>query len=290
MTITTAIVVEGGAMRGIFSAGALDVFLENGLVDFDLAIGASAGACNLASFLSKQHKRNFRCYTNIMARPQLFSVTRALRGGHFMDLDWLWDQLAIEEPLDQEAIERNRTRLVSVATSAANGKPLYLTHRAPNIHDELKAGCALPLFYRGSIRVGEHEVVDGGLTDPIPVEEAYRRGARRLVVVRSRPADFVKRDSLFSQLLPALSAVSPAVARAMRSTARRYQEAVRFIASPPSDAEILHLAPPRPLMSSRTTQDRARLEADYELGCSVARESLSRVTRFFSQHVNDGIA
>lgn len=278
MSIKTAIVVEGGAMRGIFSAGVLDVLLENGLVDFDLAVGTSAGACNLASFLAKQHKRNFRIYTHVMARPQMFSVLRALRGGHFMDLDWLWERLAVEEPLDQDAIERNSTQLVSVATGFKSGAPLYFTHRAPNIHDELKAGCALPVLYRGPVRVQEQEVVDGGLTDPIPAEEAYRRGAKRLLVIRSRPAEFVKRENRFSRLVPALLAVNPPIAQAIRSTPLRYQQAVRFILSPPSDVKILHLAPPRPLKSNRTTQNRSRLQADYELGRSVAREFIPGIS------------
>lgn len=269
-------------MRGIFSAGVLDVLLEEGLVDFDLAIGTSAGACNLASFLAKQHKRNFRCYTEIMARPQLFSVVRALGGGHFMDLDWLWDQLRVEMPLDQEAIERNRTQFVSVATCARSGDSVYLSHRAPNIHDELKAGCALPIFYRGPIRVGDLEVVDGGLTDPIPVEEAYRRGARRICVIRSRPADFIKRTDLLSIILPTLLPVGPVLSRVMRNTALRYRQTVSFLLSPPPDAEILHLAPPHPLRSSRTTQDRFRLLSDYKLGCSVARLFLGQIAKLLA--------
>jgi predicted patatin/cPLA2 family phospholipase len=217
-----------------------------------------------------------------MARPQMFRVLRALRGGNFMNLDWLWERISVEEPLDQEVMERNRTKLVSVATDFKSGHPLYFTHRAPNIHDELKAGCALPILYRGPVRVQEHDVVDGGLTDPIPAEEARRQGAKRLLVIRSRPAEFVKREHLFLRLLPALLPVNPIIAQAMRSTPLRYQQAVRFIIARPSGLEILHLAPPRPLKSSRTTQNRARLEADYELGRNVAREFLPRISELLS--------
>lgn len=277
MTIRTAIVVEGGAMRGIFSAGILDVLLEQGVTDFDLAIGTSAGACNLASFLAKQYKRNYRCYTDVMTRPQFFSLLRATRGGHYMDLDWLWERLAVEIPLDQESIERNRTQLVSVATCAKSGKTLYLTHRAPHIHDELKAGCALPILYRGPVQVREFEVVDGGLTDPIPVEEAYRRGARRLLVIRTRPSGFVKQDNVVSSILPVILPVKSVLVQAMRSIASNYQRAVRFLLSPPSDAEIVHIAPPRTLQSKRTTQELSSLQADYALGREVAQRSLQRI-------------
>jgi predicted patatin/cPLA2 family phospholipase len=277
VTINTAIVVEGGAMRGIFSAGVLDGLLELGLTDFDLAIGTSAGACNLASFVAQQHGRNLRCYVNIMARRQLFSLRRAIRGGHYMDLDWLWDAFAAEDPLDEAAIERARTELVSVATCARRGEPVYVTARGSQIHADLKAGCALPFLYRGPVPLGEAHVVDGGLVDPIPAQEAYRRGARRLLVVRSRPSAVVKRNNALTKPLSALLYRTPAVARASVDTARRYQEAVAFVQTPPRDAHILELAPTAPLKTRRTTQDVACLRADYELGRELALSEAGRL-------------
>jgi predicted patatin/cPLA2 family phospholipase len=267
----TAIVVEGGAMRGIFAAGVLDGFLDLGLTDFDLAIGTSAGACNLASFLAGQRERNLRCYVNIMARPGLFSLRRALRGGHYMDLDALWDAFAREEPLDEQAIVASRTQLVAVNTCARTAQPIYLTAEQPNIHDFLKAGCALPLLYRGPVSIRGESVVDGGLVDPIPAREAYRRGARRLLVIRSRPSHVVKHKSpLDAVLARLLFRDGPAVARAARETPRRYQEAVAFLRSPPADAQILEIAPALPLSTSRTSQNIDKLRKDYALGLELS--------------------
>lgn len=277
MTIRTAIVVEGGAMRGVFAAGVLDGLLELGIADFDLAIGTSAGACNLASFVAGQHGRNLRCYVNIMARRQLFSVRRALRGGHYMDLDWLWDAFATEDPLDEAAVARARTQLVSVATCAKTGEPVYLTARAPRIHADLKAGCALPFLYRGPVVLEDRHVVDGGLVDPIPAQEAYRRGARRMIVIRSRPSTAVKKNSAFTRPVAALLMRTPAVARASLHTARRYQQAVSFVHAPPADAQVLELAPPTPLQTRRTTQDVSCLRADYALGQQLAHRSHERL-------------
>lgn len=271
MKVRTAIVVEGGAMRGVFSAGVLDGMLALGLDDFDLAIGASAGACNLASFLARQHQRSLRCYVNIMSRPGLFSLRRALRGGHYMDLDELWDAFAREEPLDESTIAARGTPLISVHTCARTAQPLYLTAQAPGIHEFLKAGCALPILYRGPVRVGEDAVVDGSVADPIPVQEAHRRGARRIVVIRSRPAHAIKRDGPADALAAALLRAQPAVAGALRQTARRYREAVSFLHTPPADTKIVHIAPPRPLASGRTTQDIGALRRDYALGLSLAQ-------------------
>jgi predicted patatin/cPLA2 family phospholipase len=282
MTIRTAIVVEGGAMRGIFSAGVLDGLLDLGLPPFDLAIGTSAGACNLASFVAGQHGRNLRCYTNIMARSELFSVRRALRGGHYMDLDWLWDQFAAEEPLDEAAIERAHTQLVSVATCARTGSPVYLTASGSRIHHDLKAGCALPLLYRGPVALGDTHVIDGGLVDPIPAQEAHRRGARRLLVIRSRPSATVKRNHALSKPLSALLFRSPIVSRATFETALRYQEAIKFVHAPPSDTRVLEVAPTKPLQTKRTTQAVASLQADYALGREIARQYRDRLHELMS--------
>src|SRR5277367_1675407 len=98
-----ALVVEGGAMRGIFAAGALDVFHEQGFFPFDLAIGVSVGASNMLSFLARQHGRTRRCFLGQMSRPEFIDPWRAVRGGHWLDLDWLWDAIEREDPLDRRA-------------------------------------------------------------------------------------------------------------------------------------------------------------------------------------------
>lgn len=264
-------------MRGIFSAGVLDVLHEQGLNDFDLAIGTSAGACNLASFLAGQHERNLRCYTGIMSRRELFSLRRMLGGGHYMDLDWLWQRFAEEEPLDEAAIGRHRTRLVSVATCAQTGDAVYLTPRAAHTLDDLKGGCAVPVLYRGPVSVQGKVVVDGGVSDPIPVEEAYRLGARRLLVIRSRPAHVSKRPGAMEPIMATLLRRQPAVARATRQTALKYQRAVTFLSQPPADARVVQLAPSQGLRTGRTTQDGAALRHDYELGRTLAERELSNI-------------
>ena len=269
-------------MRGIFTAGVLDRLHELGLTDFDLAIGTSAGACNLASFVAGQYGRNLRCYLNVMARREFFSLRRALRGGHYMDLDWLWDRFAAEEPLDEAAIERARTQLVSVATCIRTGEAVYMHARGPRIHDDLKAGCALPFLYRGPVALGDRRLVDGGLVDPIPVEEAYRRGARRILVVRTRPSHVVKRNNAFTRPVSRLLYRTPALSRASLETALRYQQAVGWVQSPPGDATVLELAPEAPLKTKRTTQDKVCLQADYDLGFVSVSRSADRLRAMFA--------
>ncbi|MGH7437014.1 MAG: patatin-like phospholipase family protein [Polyangiaceae bacterium] len=261
-----ALVVEGGAMRGIFSVGVLDVFMERGFSPFDFVIGASAGACNLASHVAGQDGRNRRAYFDLMTRREFIDVRRALLGRSAVDLDWLWDTLAAREPLDVAAVVGSAVELVIVATSARTGEPVYLPPRTGDLFDALKGSCALPGLYRGQVSVGGEPLIDGGVSDPIPIEEAYRRGARRIVVVRSRPAAFVKTNGWSSRLSAKLARGTPAVTRALLGTAERYQRAVAMATSPPPGCKVLHVAPVRPMRTARTTRDREALEHDYQHG------------------------
>jgi predicted patatin/cPLA2 family phospholipase len=274
----TAIVVEGGAMRGIFSVGVLDVFLERGFHPFDLAIGVSAGACNLASHVAGQDGRNRRSYFELMTRREFIDVRRLVRGGSAVDLDWLWDALAAKEPLDVEAIRRSHVEFVVVATSARSGEPRYLRPVGAATFDVLKGSCALPGLYRPSIVHEGEPLVDGGVSDPIPVEAAYRCGARRILVVRSRPAHFVKNAGWSARLSALFLRRHPVVARAMLRTAERYQEAVRFVHGPPGDCRVVHVAPARPLRTRRMTQERGALAADYAHGREAAEDAILQWT------------
>lgn len=273
-------------MRGIFSAGVLDELLAAGLTDFDLAIGTSAGACNLASFVAGQYERNLRCYVDIMCQPRLFSLGRALRGGHFMDLDWLWDEFRARYPLDEAAIAQSRTELVSTATCARTGGPLYHSQRVA-AHAGLKGGCALPLLYRGPVDLRGEPIVDGGVSDPIPAQEAYRRGARRMLVVRSRPADARKSPGPIDLAARVLLRKRPGLARATGAVAGAYQRGLDFLASPPKDLHLVHLSPQRPLRTSRTTTDPACLHADYALGRAQARAGLPEIEDLLAPRPRD---
>lgn len=276
MTERAAIVVEGGAMRGVFSVGVLDVFLESGFDPFDLAIGASAGACNLASHVAGQQGRNKRSYFDLMTRREFIDLRRVVRGRSIVDLDWLWSTLAEKEPLDVAAIERSHTEFVVVATAASTGEPAYFRPSATDMFDVLKGSCALPVLYRGDVRVGGESLVDGGVSDPIPAHEAYRRGARRILVIRSRPAGYVKTDGWSTRASTWLLRGQPAVARAVGRTAERYRAAVEFLQKPPSDCRVVEVAPRDALATRRTTQDVKLLERDYALGRELGADAMRR--------------
>ncbi|MEY4580007.1 MAG: hypothetical protein RL701_4710 [Pseudomonadota bacterium] len=265
-------------MRAIFACGVLETFLERDFRPFDLSIGCSAGGCILASYLAGQLGRNRHCYTQYMTRPEFIDAKRFLRGGHWVDFDWLWHAMEQAAPIDRARLAANPTQFLLSTTSYATGKPVFLDPAANDIDlmTALKASCALPILYRSPVHVGEQRLLDGGVSAPIPVQEAYRRGARRILVIRSRPPRFIKRASMLSRLSALAYGASPAFAHAIVHAHEAYRDAVSFILAPPSDCEIVHVAPAQPLATGRTTQAIAALEADYELGRRAGELAIQR--------------
>jgi predicted patatin/cPLA2 family phospholipase len=253
-------------MRGIFSSGVLDAFLQQQFAPFDLAIGCSAGACNLASHLAGQWGRNRLCYMKYMTRPEFISPRRFLRGGHWIDFDWLWEAFERDHPLDLRSLAASPVELLMSATSYQTGLPVYLKPAPGDLMPALRGSCALPILYRNAVHVGGQRVLDGGVSAPIPVQEAYRLGARRILVIRSRPANFVKRVSTSNTLSAFAFRDSPGFRKALSRAPEAYRQAVSFIRNPPKDCTILHVAPPQTLATRRTSRDVRALELDYALG------------------------
>ncbi len=262
-----ALVAEGGGMRGIFTAGVLDAFLRERFNPFDMLIGVSAGAVSLASYLSGQYQRYYRFSAGPMRSREFLSFARFLKGGHFMDLNWLWDYASIRDPLDVEATVGDGSREFLVAvTDVRTGDAQFMRPDAADLLDVLLASSALPVLYRGFARLDGKPVADGGIAAPLPVKEAYLRGARRIVVIRTRQAGQIKGWLADTFMTTLFLKRFPALCRSVRRLSRAYREAVDFIQNPPGDAQVFQIAPPRKLRSSRLKADSRTIRSDYELG------------------------
>lgn len=275
----TALVLEGGGMRGIFAAGALDTFHEQGFDPFDLYLGVSAGACNLASHLAGQYQRNYRIYSGIMSRPSFISARKFITGGHYMDLDWLWDTLDREERLNVKAVigncRKRKKEFLIVTTSVESGSPVYVAPTEETLNTVLKASSAVPLFYRHPVACDAGDAVDGGVTDPIPVMEAYRRGARTIMVIRSRTKEYVKKEGMEVNVTGWVLRKHERLSRALHAQAARYREAVDFMHNPPEGVRIIHVAPDHPLLTKRTSRNIDDLREDYELGKTYGMNAIA---------------
>lgn len=279
----SALVVEGGGMRGMFTAGVLHAFGSAGFDPFDLYIGVSAGACNLASHLAGQNDRNFEINTRYSATSRFISIGRFLLGGHLMDIDWLWDISMKEYPLDMDhlfsGLEAKGKEFIVVATSVESGRALYLRPGRDTIDQYIKVSSAVPFFYRNVLAVGREKAMDGGAADSIPVIEAFNRGATDITVLRTRYADYVKKKSSLSFLYPIFFRKYPALARALQERPVSYMNAVAFIRQPPEGVRVREIATPKDLRVKRASRDAAVLKAAYRTG----REAGERFIKQYSQ-------
>lgn len=276
VTDSNALVVEGGAMRGIFSTGVMDAFLLKDFAPFDIHMGVSAGATNLASYLARMYKRNYKVYTQYSLRPDFISWRKFLLGGHLVDLDWLWKTTIQEIRLDlAEIFSRDKGFYVGV-TEVETGKAVFLKPNAENLEEAIKASSAIPLFYRKFIELDGTAYVDGGLAAPVPVLEAYRRGAKRIMVLRSRPYSYVMKPGGlgFSRLA---FRKYPGLVTAFANRARAYQEALEFMRRPPMGVKVIEVNPPDDFESQRLTKDLATLERDYIRGQEAGRLAMEKM-------------
>ncbi len=275
-SIDTALVVEGGALRGVFSTGLLDGFLEARFNPFDLYIGVSSGASNLAAYLAEMAGRNRRVYLDHSLRPDFIDFPRFLRGGHLIDLDWLWEITIREIRLDLATIDARTQPFIVVLTDVQTGAAVYRHMNARDLELLLKASSAVPLLYRDYPRVDGRPMTDGGVADAIPVGEAIRRGARRIMVVRSRHRDYVKRNSPSEYLIRWYTRRYPFLHRAVANRVRRYNDTVALIRRPPEGVAIVEICPPPNFRVSRLSQDPAVLQEGYDQGRAAAADAMAR--------------
>ncbi|WP_111495319.1 patatin-like phospholipase family protein [Marinobacter bohaiensis] len=273
-TAPSALVVEGGAMRGIFAAGVLDAFLAENFMDFDFTVGVSAGSTNLIGYLAGDYGRNHTVITGHACRPEFINWRRFLRGGHLCDVGWLWHQSYRDVALNFERYLSQGIPLWVGTTAIETGTPRYYRIDADNLHDVFTASCSIPVAYRTFPEVDGLPMTDGGIADSIPVEWAYEQGARDITVVLSRPQGFRKQPSRFPALMRPLFREHPALYQAVVSRAARYNATLDFIESPPDGCRVRVVAPPEDFPVGRLTTDAEKLETGYQQGVRAARRYL----------------
>ncbi len=265
-----ALVVEGGAMRGIFAAGVLDGFHDLGYQPFDFCLGVSVGSTNLAAWLAGQRGRNHKVMTDYSCRPQFISFPRFLTGGHWFDLDWLWEITIREIRLDLHRFASQPLPLYVVVTRVVDGTAAYTLATSENLEQLLKASCSVPLIYRAYPVVAGEPLTDGGVADAIPVIRAYQMGARDITVILSHPWGYRKPPARAGWLTRLLLKKTPALAEAIINRAERYNRSLDFISQPPEDCRIRVVAPPPDFAVTRLTTDQAKLQEGYRMGLAAA--------------------
>lgn len=274
MSNRTALVVEGGAMRGIFAAGILDSFVDKSFNPFQICIGVSSGANNLTAYLANMYQKTYSIYSDYMLRKNFINWNRFIKGGHLMDLDWLWD-ITQKEIFNQQFTLSDSVQFYIVLTKVATGEPVYINPQCHNLYQILKAGCAVPCIYRCFPKYNDEEMTDGGVADPLPVKKAYSLGAKTIVVIRakSKTARFYDRIETFIAGL--ILRKHKKLAQKLSNYYYNYNESISFIKNPPSGVKIISIEPPNKCRVSSLTTRKKKIENDYRIAREVGNKFIS---------------
>lgn len=271
-----ALVVEGGAMRGIFAAGVLDAFLEENHDDYNFVMGVSAGASNLIGYLAKQPKRSYRVITELATQKRFFDPMRFVKGGNLIDVQWLFDESNRRFPFDHEKMFSS-TPFLAAATNIETGDADYYQVTAQNFSKAIEATTALPIAYKQTPCFSSGCYTDGGVADSIPVKEAYRRGAKEITVILSHPLSYEMLKSRSQWFMGRLLKRHPEIANSMRKRAERYNASLDFIRNPPKDALVRVIAPPENFAVKRLTMNPTLLDDGYEMGKNAGQAHLVNI-------------
>ncbi|MGG7668448.1 MULTISPECIES: patatin family protein [Yersinia] len=276
-----ALVCEGGGQRGIFTAGVLDEFQRARFNPFDLMIGTSAGAQNLSAFICDQPGYARRVITRYTTSANFFNPLRFVRGGHLIDLDWLVNITSEQLPLAIDHAEKhlsNGREFLMCACRSDDFTPTYIAPNRENWLPAIKASSAIPGFYRSGVEMDGISYLDGGISDAIPVEEAHRRGADTIVVIRTVPSQMYYTPQWMKRMEHWFSESSlQQMVRIMQQHEHSYHRIQKFIEKPPGKLRVFEIFPPKPLASNALGSKIASLNRDYHLGRRCGRYFLATV-------------
>ena len=279
----TGLVLEGGAMRGLFTAGVLDVFMEHGLV-FDGLIGVSAGACFGCNCKSRQPGRVIRYNKRFAKDPRYCSWTSLFKTGDLFNAEFCYRELPLKlDPFDNDAFVANPMAFHVVTTDCATGQPVYT--RIDSVDetalDWIQASASMPVVAR-PVAVGGALHLDGGLSDGIPLKYFESIGYGRNIVITTRPHGYRKFPSAKIALLKPFLRKHPAIYRALRTRHEWYNAALAYIDSRVAAGAAVLIAPEAPLPISRVCHDPDQMQRVYDLGRAAGEKTLQQVAAFLS--------
>lgn len=263
------LVLEGGGMRCVFTAGVLDYFMDHD-IEFPYVVGVSGGACNALCYLAHQPRREKQCLIDLYEKYRYISVKNWITKKSMFDLDLVIDEFSQSIlPFDYNAYFNNPTECEIVASNCLTGEPVYLDERKSpmRLGQICKASCSLPVITQKQYVDGV-PMLDGGISDPIPIHRAIEKGYKRNVVVLTRNP---KRRSPFTNLPIPPGIFGKQITSKMRYRGRDYNNVMQFIEDKEQSGEVLVIQPLKKLKVSAVEQNLDSLRELYEEGYECAK-------------------
>lgn len=276
-----SLILEGGTLRPIFSAGVMDALLDNNIT-FPYCIGVSAGITNGISYISQQRGRNLEVVTKYRNDKRYLGYRNFLKCKSLFGLDFVFDEIPNKLiPFDMDTYKKYPGKVLVGVTNAKTGKTEYLDGK--NLDDKatmLRATCALPIFFP-VIKLNGNEYYDGGICNPIPIKKAIEDGNDKHLIILTQPKGYKKELSKKNVLVAKLlNNKYPNLKDALLNRHDSYNETVRFCEELEKQGKALILRPEFSLESFEKDVD--KLKANYNHGYDLATKRINDIKKLFT--------
>lgn len=273
------LVLEGGAMRGMYTAGILDSLLDTN-IKIDGIIGVSAGALFGVNYCSKQKGRSLRYNKKYINDPRYMSLKSLLKTGNIVNTEFAYHEMPFKlDPFDEEAYSKSKTDFYAVVTNIRTGQAEYKKIINCSIQiDELRASGSMP-FVSTPVKIDKEEYLDGALADSIPVLKCQEMGYDKIIVVLTKPLTYRKKKR------PAFLAKMyykkyPNLVNAINTRYLKYNETLDIIIDKENKKEIFVFRPSQDLKIKRIEKDVDKLQAMYDLGVKDFQDNLKALKKY----------
>lgn len=281
--IEAGLVVEGGGMRGVYTAGVLDYFMEKNLY-FDDCYGVSAGACHISSYVSKQIGRSIKVTLDYINDKRYCSVNSLIKTGDMFGVEMLYDLIPNKlELYDYDTFNKFKGNFYSVVTNCKTGKAEYI--KIKDMKKDIiavRASSSLPLLSR-IVEINGKEYLDGGITDSIPIKKSIKDGHKKNVVILTRDKTYRKSKPKFLSLLKFKYKKYPNLVKAIENRYKMYNETLDFIEEEKAKNKVFIIQPKLPVKISRIEKDKDKLKALYNQGYEDAKEIYEDLMKFLEE-------
>ena len=278
------LILEGGGVRGIYTAGVLDCFMENG-IEMDAVFGVSAGTLHALNYKAKQPKRSYRVGTKYVHDKRYMGISSLIHTGDIFGADFCYHTLPDQlEIFDYDTYRKNPMKLYATVSNLETGKPEYvLCEDAKTQIEYVRASASLPLLSR-IVEIDGKKYLDGGITDSIPLNAAIHMGYEKNIVVCTRSYGYQKEPNKMIGMIKKKYKQYPKFVQAADRRHIVYNEELKLIEQKEKSGDILVLRPTQSLAVKRIERDTQKIKAQYELGYQDAREKLDEIKLFIRRN------
>jgi predicted patatin/cPLA2 family phospholipase len=277
------LVLEGGAMRGLFTAGITDVMMEAG-IDPDGLIGVSAGAAFGCNYKSRQPGRAIRYNARFAKDPRYSGIWSLLKSGDYFNAEFGYHIVPKQyDVFDDEAFENNPMEFIVVCTDVETGKPVYqtLTKADYDTYEWIRASASMPLASK-VVEVGGRKLLDGGVSDSIPLAYAESMGYERNVVILTQPEGYVKKRTKLMPLMRLALRKYPEMIKAMDTRYLMYNRELDYVRQAEQEGRCLVIRPEGKIPIGHVSHDPDQMRLVYDMGRQMGEKRLEEILRFYS--------